>query len=75
MKKDISNQTLMVLAILTILISLLSVSTIFMETSNTQTNTQSEDSTTGTIKLDLKEIPQESNTQGQINLQINPENE
>lgn len=75
MEKDISNQTVMVLAILTILVSLLSVSTIFMETADTQTNTQSEDSTTGTIKLDLKETPQESNSQGQINLQIKEQNE
>ncbi len=74
MEKDISNETVAILAVLTILISILSVSTIVMQTSNTESDEPTIDSTTGIIKLELNEIPQESNSQGQINLQINNRN-
>lgn len=76
MEKDISNQTIAVLAILTILISTLSIITIFMATTPEQpTNIQKADSTTGLIKLELQDALQESNSQGQIILEIsNQEN-
>lgn len=71
MKKDISNQTIMVLAILAIIISIISVATIYHET---RTTTQEQESkTTGTIRLDIAGEPKETSTAGQITLQINNE--
>ncbi|MFP4567792.1 MAG: hypothetical protein ACLFN8_02510 [Candidatus Woesearchaeota archaeon] len=73
MKKDISNETVFILAILTILISLLGVATMFFETSTmTQTTNDAPqiDSTTGTIKLEIQDGPQITSSAGQIQLEI-----
>ncbi len=71
--KDVSKQTVVVLAILTIIISLLGVATIFYETSKVETVTiKGEETATGRITLKIGEQkPTESTTEGSINLDIN----
>lgn len=70
MSKDVSNQTIMVLAILTILISILGVATIFFETSKVST-TDAEDATvtSGSIRLEIAQ-PQETTSSGSLKLEI-----
>ena len=70
MKKDISNETVFVLAILAILISILSVATVFFETTKIGTEQIEESSSKGTIKLEIRGEPRETNSQGMVSLNI-----
>jgi hypothetical protein len=70
MKKDISNETVFVLAILAILISILSVATVFFEVTGIGSEQAEDSSSKGTIKLEIKGEPKETNSQGMVSLNI-----
>ncbi len=72
MVKDISNQTVFVLAILAIVISTLSVATIYYETSALEfrSGVEGNDSGSGSISVSIKEEPEPATTEGQISLGI-----
>ena len=71
MSKDISNQTVIVLAVLAILVSILGVATIFFETSkvNTTPDIQGTTQSSGTIRLEIAQ-PSKEVTSGSISLNI-----
>ena len=71
MKKDVSNQTVLILAILAILISVLSVATIHYEASKISTDVVYEDGEAmGTISLEIASEPQKDASSGSISLDI-----
>lgn len=71
MTQDVSNQTVFILAILTIIISILGAATVIYETANYKETTQNTESrTTGTIKLSIAEEPTKHSTQGSIQLNV-----
>ena len=71
MSKDISNQTVFILAVLAILISILGVATIFFETSNYLSGESPKESTSsGVIRLDIKAPPEADSSSGSVKLDI-----
>lgn len=71
MRQDVSNQTVTILAILTIIISVLGAATVIYETSNYKEATQpTESKTTGTIRISIAEEPAKHSTQGTIQLNV-----
>ena len=70
MMKDVSNQTVFVLAILAILISVLSVATIFFETSDVELRSSQGDSSFGRISVSIKEDAGEDVSEGRISVEI-----
>ena len=71
MAKDISNQTVFVLAILAILVSVLSMATIFFETSDVRIGGAETDTSTAQIKLLIADEPVVSTSDASITLAIN----
>ena len=78
MTQDVSNQTVMILAILTIIISVLGAATVIFETNNYRQATkdtveETESKTTGTISLSIAQEPTKHSTQGSIQLNVKNE--
>ena len=78
MTQDVSNQTVMILAILTIIISVLGAATVIFETNNYRQSTkdsvaETESKTTGTISLSIAQEPEKHSTQGSIQLNVKNE--
>ncbi|MCC7574449.1 hypothetical protein KO361_02565 [Candidatus Woesearchaeota archaeon] len=73
MSNDLSNETVFILAVLAILISILGATTVFFETSNfrAQEDVPQVSYTSGSISLDIKDYSKkDSSSQGQISLDI-----
>jgi hypothetical protein len=71
MSKDVSNETVFVLAILAILVSVLSVATIFFEASEVQPVPGSEtSSSTGMVKISIVGEPQTYSSEGSVILNV-----
>ena len=74
MKKDVSNETVVVLAILTIIISLVGVATVFYETAQTKSvSPQQEASASGTVSLRIAEEPPVHSSESTISIKIRDE--
>lgn len=78
MSKDLSNETVFILAVLAILISILGAATVFYELGNIQTldgGAQTVSSSSGRISLEIVDsTPKESSSQGQISLDVVSDN-
>ena len=74
MGKDVSNETVLVLAILAILVALLSVATVFFETSGVAFEGAQEDSSRGRVMLAIAGEPVVDTSQGVVSLTISDNN-
>ena len=76
MVRDVSNQTVFVLAVLAICISVLSVATILFETSDfVDVGGNQQYSSSGTISVSIKESPEEVISEGVIRIALIEDNE
>lgn len=70
--KDVSRQTVVILAVLVVVFSVLGTLTVMNEVANVQTDGQEEISPTaeGTVSMDISTPPEPVETQGQVSINI-----
>ena len=74
MAEDVSNKTIVVLVLLTVLISLLSTMVVLNEVMNLRVGSggeaQASNANVGKVSLEIKPMPQSSTSTGQVTLEI-----